>query len=401
MNHEVPVIETSFRPLPGPKTDRIRQQDAINHEFVMRNLEPQLIHTRQNVGVVNVLSPYTSKGLHVMLLDITPAYAPTPTEISNQQGEEMMRLSSDIVDFQKRMPGTKTLSWGYNNSPWNYGEEEEKGGGLQSITTKHHLQIWNRPPDDLYAPLSAIPAPVRQFIEGDSLTRIAGRLIQNQLTVLNSSFVNLDDLEVNKTGLHVMVKGTLSEALKTSGFFSDFIKPLHSRIEQATIAFGRAVTDKDFMLVKRMMQQGYELGEGFSLPDAQKPPRLIPSAEERRKNIENLRSIDFPDYVIDKLKWINTSMKNRDEVPERKWVRNGLGYALVITQDVDESYATLHIRPAVLLERSRGGVVETQGIALRRIEKPEGNETIVEENTANVLSLKKWLAFADTPTLAA
>ncbi len=180
------------------------------------------------------------------VFDVTNKYRPTPTEIPPAEGEAMMQVAAESLSYINTL-GSDTLITGYNNSPWNYGEEEEQGG-MQSLTTKWHMHVLginraSEPKADLFDPI--IPENARKFMLGEPLNRLAGKLIEEFIREMDPEIINKNSLNIDNRGVHVALDRDLINALHTPGFFSHFLQPLHNRIQQAMIDVGGALTDVD------------------------------------------------------------------------------------------------------------------------------------------------------------
>lgn len=399
---KVSVVTTTLRSISDLPSFRIRQRESLDYGFVMRNLEPQKVveipveapQGETRVGIYNVLSPYTQGGVHIMMLDTTPAYKATPAEIPDYEGEAMMCLSADIVGFLREMPGMDFVNWGYNNSPLNYGKQEEQGGGLQTLTTKHHIQIWNRRRPDQMVPLTdeKIQKTTRDFIKGDPLNKLACYVIYQGIEQYGSQFVDEKRLRIDRQGLHTRLTTDLLSALKTPGFFSDFIKPLHQYLEQATADVWDALTTSEYNLLKNRVKEEFEGKTTDGCYDYLQTPPILRQPFDRSSRIQALEGKGYPNAFLRGLARLNRVLKDQKETDEENWIRKGLGYTFILDQDKNQNFAAMHIRPAILIPLSRGGVVETLEIALKRSEViDEQARQEIEENKKNIETLRKHL----------
>jgi hypothetical protein len=363
----VPLVETFLRPSSEVKTDRVRQSNALNWPEVKKNLDPEVIATipfpdpeaRNNsnskIAVINVISPYTKED-HVMLMDFTPRYAATPAEISDSEGEKIRDVSAQVVAFQAKSEGADRLSWGYNCSPLNFGKEEEVTG-MQSLPTKWHPQIWSnnlKNSTEISLNDERVSKFAQNFIKGDAFSKIVGEEIARMVIRGDlGGFIVPSSIRVDNQGFHIGLVDDLEKILETSGFFSQFIKPLHLQLEGLMAATSTALTDIDYFKLKDQIKSAFEAqGDHQALyQKLQADPNLLPF-NQRLENIASMRQLGYSDSFIEKLLTINRFAQDRSITSEGDWMRKGFGYALVINQDLGAPTASLHIRPATLIRTS-------------------------------------------------
>lgn len=397
---DVPLIETTLRPISDRPSVRIRQKESLDYNFLMENLDPHNVRQIQicsgegmpaTVGVYNVFSPYTQGGLHVMLLDTTNRYRPTPSEIPESEGIAMMDISARIIRFMQQMNGFEIISWGYNNSPLNFGVEEERGGGIQSLPTKHHIQIYNRKRELPIVPISTLSEPVRNFIQGDSLNKFAGTIIKTIVERSATDWVDMQTVGIDTQGFHAKLSTDLLSFLKTPNVFSVHIQPLHNLLESASVNLWDALITVPYRETQQIIRYAFEKGNIRSYDLLQEHPVLRPLAD-RRERLISLETKGYTPHEIRQLLILNSLLQNRDTAAVAEWVRKGLGYSLVITQDPSEKEATIYIRPAIKIATSRGGTLETQHIALKRSEAGnDGDRDEIEQNKVNIAHLREVL----------
>lgn len=406
----VPLVETFLRPSSEVKTERVRQSNALNWPEVKQNLDPEVVATitfqdpeeRDNlsskIAVINVISPYTKED-HVMLMDYTPRYAATPAEIPDSEGERIRDVSAQVVAFQAQSEGVDRLSWGYNCSPLNFGKEEEVTG-MQSLPTKWHPQIWSnnlKNSTEISLNDERVSKFAQNFIKGDAFSKIVGEEIARMVIRGGiGGFIDPSTIRVDNQGFHIGLSDNLEKLLKTSGFFSQFIKPLHLQLEGLMAATSTALTDTDYFDLKKQIKTAFEtqMDKSALYQKLQEDPKLLPH-RQRLENIAAMRQLGYSDSFIEKLLTINRFAQDRSTTSEDEWIRKGFGYALVINQDLGASQASLHIRPATLIRTSRGGVAETSNVALKRSESR--NDTDLNQKSHNrqrVDILKKYLQAA-------
>jgi hypothetical protein len=219
-------------------------------------------------------------------------------------------------------------------------------------------------------------------------------VVEQAVSSEGREFIEEGSVAIGERGFHAKLKTDLLHALQAPGFFGRFIKPLHMKIEQANADVWEAITTGNYNQKIEEARQAFEgladrdkvYGDLQIIPELREP-------KERIQRIKDLKKKGYPELFLDKLASFSRFIKNRKDVKnEQNWIRNGLGYVLVINQQANEKNAEITIRPAVLIKSSKGGVVEALGIALRRVEvgATESVEEI-ENNKQNLAELKKTL----------
>lgn len=377
----VRLEKTTFFPYSSVSTPRLIARTALDRSAVEQGLAPNTI-AKINLSegawrVVAVLSPYTQKGCHVMLVDDSDKYKPDPTQrhVSKNEGNNLMKLWRQITNFQRQMPGTKSINVGWNYSPTAYGTDEERGG-WQTLTTKWHPQLWNFVGDQELVPLDSelIAEGTRRVLKGNKLNEFFGLIVKDYILKnipRSENFLVLSTTRVDYKGLEVDLKDNLSQTLEKEGFFSDFLQTIASgldRVAQDVIDATSTFDRLDFMDCVRQSFEIYPDGHYSSLQEREMELR---PKEERKNRLMELEKKGYPDHIISKLLALNRYLRGKSEVPVNERFRKGFGYALVLSEELNSdgmpNRTFLRITPGIYVE-DRGGVVEALGIALRRQE---------------------------------
>lgn len=362
------------------ETTRIRQPESLNHELLVESVTPNVIQevniNNHPWSVVAVLSPYSSL-FHVMVVDLSKRYNPDPVRIENQEGNELMSLWSEIAEFQKGIRGTEAVHIGYNCSPRSFGVEEEKGG-FQTMVTKIHPQFWNSEKATEFVSLNTLVPSMQMALKGNSYNRLFGEFLKDFLERQEFGILDLDKINIDNRGIKVDLNKDLVKALRSNEFFSGFLKPIAVFLDDLACNMTKAVSSLDLRVIDQIIENSFVSSTNGILPFLRQDPRLL-SFEERIKRIKELVKLDYPQWFIDRLLVVNSHLRNREEVKEERWFRKGLGYALVITENLVQRKTSLRVMPAVFVE-ARGGVVEAEGVALFRPAKRD-NLTKEEQKT--------------------
>lgn len=383
----VPQVETSLFPFSDKPTARIAHAEALDSKKVADNLRPNVVADVDIQGhpwsVTAVLSPYAT-GFHVMTVDLSDRYVPDPRFLSADEGSELMATCGKIVDFQERLPNTTTVSVGYNCSPRSYGAEEEKGG-LQSLTTKWHIQLWNQPEATQRVPLDSLKEGTRRAILGNGLNRVFGMMVKENIfkELSFGKFLDLNNVDVDNRGIEVPVNGSLREVFAMPGFFAEFLKPLAVKLDAMARDMTETFSDMDNPRIEELIKGEFERGTNGILPALREDPHLLPY-DERIRRIRQLEGKGYGPRDMRLLRGLNVFVRGRQQVSEDKWIRKGLGYALVFSQDLATGKTKMRLMPGVLVSE-RGGVVEALGVALYRRETVDPHQAEKDEEKRRVL----------------
>jgi hypothetical protein len=319
-------------------------------------------------------------------------YRPTPTDLPVLEMRGMIELTSIIVNQMAQMEGLECISLGYNSSPLNFGLEEEKGG-LQSVVTQHHFQVWNWSKENSpTARFEDLPENMKSFLDGDRSTEWGVRVMEHIVGQIDSNLIGTKDITNDGQALRIELDQNLSELLKKPMQFAEYIQKLHGQIEWANINLWEAITTESYRGYQGYLKSVYEDPSITPNMNWIRMSAELRSLEEREENIRNLPPELFPPDVIRRLLLLNPFMKDRSEAAPDELIRHGLGHVWVVTQDLRENNAVMFLRPATKIVNSKGGVVEAQGISLKRQVTAEGvSEDIIQQNIDNTDRLVECL----------
>ena len=406
---QIPQLTIPLSPLlqPGETTPRqskrMRPEDALDLRSAMMELEKSRIFSfgdqEKSWSVVAVYSPY-SPDVHVMVIEThVHRYLPGPEWISDSEGNALMDIWTSILEFVAEREESDTIYVGYNWSPRAWGKEEEKTG-LQSIPTKWHAMIWVWPP----FPKSNEKSQYAEWIEFQSLSPNIQRLMGKNTYAVSfcqlilqrlesafpegSQFVELfppEDWRNDERSIYVDFDGSVLDILRTQEFFSQVLKPMAIVMEGLMRELTEAFTDLDCRFMDRILlktEQGPLDKE--DLQKLREPPKLR-SMDEIRTRFEESK---LPECLLEDLL---APVRNRClEVGDpADWWRKGFGYALVLSGSAKEKIGKLRIMPGVYV--GPGGVVEAQGVVLRRPEHRSLSQSEIEKKSRALWQLAKKL----------
>lgn len=402
---QVPLHETGLVPLVvGREIPRIKQPQALDPELLLQSLEPQVI-TRINVegnpwGVVAALSPYNGdpESVHVMVIDMSRRYLPDPHRVPLDEGNAVMQTGGKIVEFLEKQPNSRSIHFGYNWSPRAYREDgggEEKGG-YQSLTTKLHFQVWNFTSDPKTAPLDSLPEGVRWAIIGDEYKKLAAELVcKPVLERHGASILDTSRIEIDSRGVRMpLTARTLSDAIKDPAFFK-FLQAVDFELDVAVRDVIKATTGVDIWELDEKIRYSFEHGTNGVLPQLRESLKLLP-IEERKKRIAELEERGYPKRLVHALQLLNPHFRERSEEGEGYWIRKGLAYALVFSEDLERGKVSLRVSPGIFVG-DRGGVVEANGVALKRRETAGSTNEELERRRKALTQLKDFLTSGVNP----
>lgn len=400
----VPRVDTTFFDYSPIPTKRISQEDALDPQAVKINLEPNEIAKIDLEGVpwsvVSVKSPYNKENPHVMLIELSERYVPDPIELSGEEGSALMNLSANIVGFQKLkvqediaikgITNIASINVGYNWSPYSYGAEEEKGG-FQSVTSKLHVQIWPFEKGQI-VPYSSLDERMQRVLRGSPYSRLAGKVIGTYLRRTQSPLLKLETLSLDNTGLEVDLGDNLENVLKNEKFFSNFLQPLASFLNNFAGDIASTFSDVDLEKTRDEIKRSFEGSRDGILPSLREDPHLLPF-HEREQKIQGLLAKGYPKDFVEALRRINPALRERGldenerdqkEPDKQSWFRKGFGYAATLSEEINEKTGEtervfLKIMPGIFIG-DKGGVVEALGIALNRVK-----ETIPDEQNPDFI----------------
>lgn len=394
-----------------PKTSkRIRPEDALDLRSSIRELEPSTLVTIENANsswsVVAVYSPY-SPDIHVMVIETSvDRYLPGPERIPDAEGNALMEIWASILEFISEREQNATVHVGYNWSPRAWGIEEEKTG-FQSIPTKWHAMLWGWPPFPVtdektetaeWVEFQSLSPSIQRLMGKNAYTEPFGQLIQKRLEKAfpeGSQFVELIphwDWTIDGRGIVVDFDLSIIEILKTSEFFSQVLKPIAIVLEQVMRELTEAMTRFECGLIDNILLKVEKgpLDEG-DLQTLRQPPEM--------REIDEVRKIfkerDYPEMLLEAILepvW----HRCMEEGKPADWWRKGFGYALVLNGSSKEASGKLRIMPGVFV--GPGGVVEAQGVVLRRPEDRSISKTEMKRKSRVLweLAVKLQAQFEET-----
>ena len=366
---------------------RIRPEDALDLRSSIRDLEPSTLVTIENGNsawsVVAVYSPY-SPDVHVMVIETNvERYLPGPERIPDAEGNALMEIWASILEFISEREQNATIHVGYNWSPRAWGIEEEKTG-FQSIPTKWHAMLWGWPqfPDTgektetaEWVEFQSLSTNIQRLMGKNTYAEPFGQLIQKRLENAfpeGSQFVELFppwDWKIDGRGIVVDFDLSIIEILKTAEFFSQVLKPIAIVLEQVMRELTEALTSFDCDLIDNILLK-VETGplDVGDLQTLRKSPDMR-EIEEVKKIFEER---DYPEMLLDAIREpvLHRCMEEGKPVD---WWRRGFGYAFVLNGSSKEASGRLRIMPGVFV--GPGGVVEAQGVVLRRPENRSISKT--------------------------
>lgn len=396
---KVPQLTIPLSPYlqPGeerPRTSkRIRPKDALDLESLVKEIMPSAIATfavgDKPWSVVSAVSPY-SPDVHVMVIETSvDRYLPGPEWVQDEEGDNLMKLWAAVLDFIAAREVNTTIHAGYNWSPRAWGEEEERNG-FQSIPTKWHTMLWGWPPfPDQEQPTryakwvdtASLAAEERRLLGDNNYAEPFGHLMRSSLEECFPEGTQFSKLfphrnwKVDGRGLYSAFSGSLLEMLRTQGFFSQVLKPLAAVLEQIARELTEAMTtlncsDIDEILLKT---------ESGPLSDQDlRVLRAPPSARSLEEVTGLFQQRGYPESI---LKATFDPVENRcnEEGDRSMWWRKGFGYAMVFSSPVGGDSAEVRITPGIFI--GPGGVVEAQGVVLRRPEDERFSDNELREKS--------------------
>jgi len=327
--------------------------------------------------VVSVFSPYSSD-LHVMVMETSPdRYLPSPPWLDPREGEALLPIWAAILQFLGDRPDAAKLCFGYNWSPRAWGTPEERGG-FQSLPTKWHPMLWSWPSFPKageaskfadWVEVSSLPSALRRVMVENDYAIPFGRLLRARINIALSEmngrqpYLDGSSWSVDGKGLHVdLAAGSLQDVLRREGFFADFLLPIATAIEATAKELTEVMTsmrfddyDKILLRIEKGPLQQPELDQLRSVPE------VVPLREVS----EMWSDRGLPSELLDTLRPA-VERRIQEVGPAADWWRKGFGYALVLVEDRELESVTLRVMPGVYV--GPGGVVEAQGILLRRPE---------------------------------
>ena len=368
-------------------SQRIGLKESLELERVCREVSRNAIFScvlgEGKWQVVPVLSPYGPEG-HVMMIETRAnRYLPTLESIPDEEGDELLGLASSILVETTRLNGDGTINLGYNASPLGHGEEEEKYGGMQSIATKFHLQIWGWPPEPDFSgeaqyndyraswiPISQLTDVQRSILIANGYGVEFGKLLANAIRREfagrqpgPSHLLDFARWTYDARGIVAPFECSVLELISSPHFFSRILKPmaatLSDSLQRLTEAFVRMNCAKTFATLRRC-----ELGP--LLPEELASVRAVPEM----RPVDEIRAAflreGWPESLLEQiLPMVQARCAPQPGESKAPMWRKGFGYSIVFSGRAQGSSGEMRIMPVAQL--GPAGVVEAQGIVLERV----------------------------------
>jgi hypothetical protein len=216
-----------------------------------------------------------------------------------------------------------------------------------------------------------------------------GLLIKNKLkeafprnTPFHTLFPHLN-WSINDRGICASFKTSVPEILRTPKFFSHVLKPLAVQLDHLTRDLTEALTkikckDMDNILIKT------EKGRPKNWERLRISPTMQPETYIRKV----FKKKGYPESFLEA---ILEPVRNRcNETGNcNNWWRKCFGYAMVLAGPSKGNSGEIRIMPGVFV--GSGGVVEAQGIVIRRPEDKQVSNSEIREKSEALWQLAKDL----------
>ncbi len=357
---------------------RLRPIDSLNLKEMAEHLAPSILKTVDAKGnpwsVISVYSPYSSD-VHVMIMETSAdRYVPGPEYIPCDEGEQVMTVITNVLDYIRERKENATFHFGYNWSPRSWGEREEKGG-FQSIPTKWHTMLWGWPS----FPEQGNRKGAADWICCEQLGNQARRVFcENNYIKPFSEFINrrlgerfaesefrdakmlAETWKTEAGSLVLPINKSVFELISAKGFFTYFLKPLADCLNRIMMTLTECLTHWKCEETDQLLR---ETGKGALSEKQIQILRQAPIIREYDEAAELFRLNHIPAGLLDA---VYAAVKKRCEMTgdPADWWRKGFGYALVFCGGTNDRTGNIFLMPGVYT--GPGGVVEAQGVVLRR-----------------------------------
>ena len=377
-------------------TKRLRPADSVNLPLLLGEFEASTIAKvpigRRVWSVISVFSPY-SDDVHVMLVEADPKrYLPGPESAPVEEGEELLRLWQAIIGFMQKRPGSDRVFVGYNWSPRSWGEEEEKGG-FQSVPTKWHPMLWSWPafPREgetseyvSWVPSAGLSPAMRRLFGDNNYAQPLAEFLSGKLQAIlreSGEFERVFDaagLVATARGIALTCSLGLEGLLGKPGLFGAVLRPIAETLNATFRALSESLTDMD---CGRMDAILCEIEQGPLAEEKLKELRRTPCLRGLSEIATRCARSGIPCAVYEPLL---EAVRCRCLAggDSAGWWRKGFGYALVLGSlpGGDSAGCELRIMPGVY--GGGGGVVEAQGVVLRRPEDKQLPAEVIRRKSA-------------------
>jgi hypothetical protein len=363
-------------------TKRIRPADSLNLKKMIKEINKSAIITLDIKGkpwsVVSVYSSY-SPDVHIMLLETSSnRYIPSPERVSDSEGDSLMAVWNTILDFIAARKTNVSIHAGFNWSPRSWGQEEEKTG-FQSLPTKWHPHIWGWPSLNKSIKSKLLMPYEKRLLGDNDYSKPFGRLIGNEIKKnfrKDSLLFNLfpyKNWRIDGRGIYAASDTPLLNILKRPKFFSRVLKPLAALLEHLTTDLTEILTK---IKCKEMDKLLLETEKG--MPKNWKTLRNQPIMQPENRIKEQFKKRGYPESLLNV---VLGPVQNRCEEKgdSRNWWRKGFGYALVLRDSSSGKGGEIRIMPGIYI--GPGGIVEAQGIILKRPENRQYSNKAIREKS--------------------
>jgi len=409
------------------QSERIRPCGALNLTKMSSQLEKEVVKKTiingRHWSVLPVISPY-SDDFHVMLMEISKdCYLPSIEYISNEEGNTLMKIWIAIVEYMKSREGENQIFVGYNWSPRSWGKNEEKTG-FQSIPTKWHGMFWSWPKSlknkttkqkKEENPDSSRNYKIYKWINekdtDETFKRLNGKTsfakdiakdfkkdIDKIKNKHSDSKIKKGYASTDKGACIVQFDCPMDVLFESENFFSGFLKPIAEYLNEyfidlTDLFFKEPWCEKANNILEKTSKGKISCEEYKflqSLPKLKEDNEIISllnkkgflkeSQEELLSLVKNRYLLEVLPYEKEKIESLlkenrfSKDLKNLEELLNlfetkhndyflNSW-RKGFGYTLTFKEN--DLKTALKITPGAYL--GSGGVVETEGIVLKRPE---------------------------------
>jgi hypothetical protein len=355
-------------------THRLYAADKLRLNF-FREMDADTVSTHDinshTWSVISVSRPF-STDFHVMLMETSMnRYLPSLEWIGDEDGSKIMGLWRGIISFLKNRSNAERVFIGYNWSPRSWGQEEEKEG-FQSIPTKWHPMIWSwpkfPPPGECSDSISwvaeeALTHVMRRNFGINEYGEIFAHIIKSRIlpVIGHNPVPGFSKIEANATGVTITYELDLENMLSSKGFFPRLLKPIAVALNDLMVEITQSFTDMDCAKIDYHIEKAIVTRP--TIEDMQLL-RSAPKLKQKDQIFSNLQNFNLPIELFSAV-YRPIELRCWQQGPSSDHWRKGFGYALVVSSDCSEgNICRIKIMPGVYI--GPGGVVEAQGIVLRR-----------------------------------
>lgn len=374
-------------------TERLRPYKTLNLKELVDEISLSSLFTEEIQGkpwsVISTVSPY-SLDFHVMLMELSKdRYLPSLEYVFDSEGDDLMNLWVRIIKYMKKTRKNQRIVLGYNWSPRSWGELEEKGG-FQSIPTKWHGMFVTWPKSNKNFNFVDKSFNFKRFNgENDFLCDIVKDWNLGISDIKNnhsSTCISNGEMIKSTDGFIMNFNCSLDELFEINGFFSKFLKPLASYLNEYFKDLSDIFIDSPSW--------------SDEIDNILKKISSNPLSSEDYKFIQDLSSLKTDEEIIYLLENKGFSkkaiielmelVKNRYNLSHSNGWRKGFAYALTF-EEINNNLSELKIVPGAYL--GLGGVVESKGYMFKR---PEDYNLSNEELKKRSNDLYKLASYLDS-----